>query len=462
MKIKVCNLGILRQAEFTLGDLTIICGGNNTGKTYATYTLFGFLLLWRQKFSIEIPDQTIDQLLTHGVIQVNVQDYIHIAQDVLSQACKVYTQELHRIFATPVDRFENTTFSIDLDFNQINLELPYNRQISSEKISLLSLFKESYSLNLVITLLVEKIEVKLPIHILKNLIADSLKEIIFAPLLPRPFIASAERTGAAIFRKELNFARNRLLEEMGQVSKDINPLELLLKEYEDYALPVKMNIDFTRNLETIAKKTSFLQTQYPAILENFSDIIGGEYTVTRHDELYFLPRHKKGLKLSMDESSSAVRSLLDLGFYLRHEAQTGDLLLIDEPELNLHPENQRRIARLVARLIHVGIKVFMTTHSDYLIKELSTLIMLNQEDLYVRSIAEREGYCTEELLNIDQVRVYIAQEEQVLLEGKRRKTKIHTLVPANIDQQLGIEVQSFDSAIETMNRIQSAILWREV
>ena len=191
-------------------------------------------------------------------------------------------------------------------------------------------------------------------------------------------------------------------------------------------------------------------------------IIGGEYTVTRHDELYFLPRHKKGLKLSMDESSSAVRSLLDLGFYLRHEAQRGDLLLIDEPELNLHPENQRRIARLVARLIHVGIKVFMTTHSDYLIKELSTLIMLNQEDLYVRSIAEREGYCTEELLNIDQVRVYIAQEEQVLLEGKRRKTKIHTLVPANIDQQLGIEVQSFDSAIETMNRIQSAILWREV
>jgi predicted ATPase len=42
MKIKIKNLGVLKQAEFTLGDLTIICGGNNTGKTYASYALFGF------------------------------------------------------------------------------------------------------------------------------------------------------------------------------------------------------------------------------------------------------------------------------------------------------------------------------------------------------------------------------------------------------------------------------------
>jgi hypothetical protein len=28
MKIKVKNLGALKQAEFTLGELTIICGGN--------------------------------------------------------------------------------------------------------------------------------------------------------------------------------------------------------------------------------------------------------------------------------------------------------------------------------------------------------------------------------------------------------------------------------------------------
>ena len=78
----------------------------------------------------------------------------------------------------------------------------------------------------------------------------------------------------------------------------------------------------------------------------------------------------------MGESSSAVRSLLDIGFYLEHIAKKGDLLIIDEPELNLHPENQRCIARLLAKLVNYGIKVFITTHSDYIVKELNTLIML--------------------------------------------------------------------------------------
>ena len=43
MRIKIKNLGALDDAEFRLGDLTIICGENNTGKTYATYALHGFL-----------------------------------------------------------------------------------------------------------------------------------------------------------------------------------------------------------------------------------------------------------------------------------------------------------------------------------------------------------------------------------------------------------------------------------
>ena len=65
----------------------------------------------------------------------------------------------------------------------------------------------------------------------------------------------------------------------------------------------------------------------------------------------------------MDESSSSVRSLLDIGFYLKHIAKKGDLLMIDEPELNLHPENQRRVARLIAKLVNYGIKIFVTTIS---------------------------------------------------------------------------------------------------
>lgn len=293
-----------------------------------------------------------------------------------------------------------------------------------------------------------------------SIIGNAVKDILFGHIFPNPFIASAERTGAAIFRRELNFARNRLLEEMSQADKNINPMELLFKVYQDYALPVKTNVDFTRQLETIAKRKSFIAEYHPDVLADFADIIGGEYTVTRNDELYYIPKGKR-MKLSMDESSSAVRSLLDIGFYLKHVAKPGDLLMVDEPELNLHPENQRRLARLFARLINLGIKIFITTHSDYIIKELNTLIMLNHDKPFLKQLAEKEGYRQEELISSDKIRVYIAEEALVKVDDGQRKKRCQTLIPADIDPQFGIEAISFDTTIETMNRIQEQIIWGE-
>lgn len=53
------------------------------------------------------------------------------------------------------------------------------------------------------------------------------------------------------------------------------------------------------------------------------------------------------------------------------------MLIIDEPELNLHPDNQRKMAGLLARLVNSGVKVLVTTLSDYLIRELNNCVMLN-------------------------------------------------------------------------------------
>jgi AAA ATPase domain len=458
MKIKVKNLGALKQAEFTLGELTIICGGNNTGKTYATYALFGFLFTWRRMLAIEINDAKIQELLDDGVIRLDIQEYVKQAEQIIAKACQAYTQQLPKIFAAPAKRFTDTEFQIGLDIKNIPLIGRFDLKMRASNAELFSITKSEESTELVATLLVEKENVRIPTDVLERIITDAFKDIIFVPLFPRPFIASAERTGAAIFRKELNFARNRLLEEMGHGDTNFNPMELLLKDYDDYALPIKTNVDFTRELETIVKKSSFIAENHPDILEDFADIIGGKYTVTPNDELYYEPKGKR-LKLSMDESSSAVRSLLDIGFYLKHEAQIGDLLMVDEPELNLHPENQRRVARLFARLVNLGIKVFITTHSDYIIKELNTLIMLNHDKPHLKRIAEEEGYREAELISSEKIRVYIAEEALVMLEGKTRRTKCQTLTPADIDPEMGIEARSFDTTIETMNRIQESIVW---
>lgn len=458
MKISIKNLGAIKQAEFTLGELTIICGGNNTGKTYATYALFGFLSFWRDAFSIKVQDGDVQRLLNEGTIELELKDYINDASRILKNGCEAFTKQLTHVFASSDKHFTESYFAVALDPNDIQPSPTFERTMGAAKAQLFSISKKANSQLVTISLLVQKEKVKIPQEVINRIIGDALKDIIFGHLFPHPFIASAERTGAAIFRKELNFARNRLLEEMSSMEKDINPFELLSKVYTDYALPVKSNVEFTRQLEEFAKKESFIAKDHPAILNDFTDIIGGDYLVTKNDELYYVPKGKK-IKLTMDESSSAVRSLLDIGFYLRHVAAPGDLLMVDEPELNLHPENQRRVARLFSRLVNIGIKVFITTHSDYIIKELNTLIMFNQRGERLEALAKREHYGESEFLDPKKVRVYIAEETLIRLDGAQRKTKCQTLVAADIDSKLGIEARSFDTTIESMNSIQDEIIW---
>ena len=461
LRVSLKNLGILKQADFSLGDLTIICGKNNTGKTYATYALFGFLLGWKSFLEVRISNQTTEALFKDGITRIDVSPFVKRAGNILKRGCENYTEQLPRIFASKAVRFNETTFQVKIDPEPVSevVGRPLVHTIRFGEDDLLSLSKAEGEKELVISLLLGEGNSGPPAHIIKEMISDHIIELLFDEFFPRPFIASAERTGAAIFRKELNFARNRLLEEMSRADRNIDPMELLFKSYQDYPLPVKVNVDFIRRLEDASKADSFLVEKHPRILNDFADIIGGEYIAGSDDTIYFKPARQR-MKLTMDESSSAARSLLDIGFYLRHVAAPGQMLMVDEPELNLHPENQRRIARLLARLVNVGIRVFITTHSDYIIRELNTLIMLNHDKPHLKRIARANGYQEDDLISSNQVRVYMAQEDLMPLEkDQKRRRRGHTLVPADIDPQLGIEASSFDKTIDQMNNILEDIVW---
>ena len=461
LTVKLKNIGILKQAEFSLGDLTLICGENNTGKTYASYALYGFLRSWHNLIHIPISDHQVHTLITDGSLNIELAQYVKKADQILAEACKRYSDQLYSVFAAPKEAFQNSEFHIKPSTIHIPKRGVIDRIISHNEQFLIS-SKRERSEELILTLTVNKQgERKINPILVIDRMHSIINRIVFSNCFPRNLISSIERTGVAIFQKELDFARNRLLEEMTGVDQNDDPRELLLKSYKNYPWPVRDNVDFTRRLEDIAKNKSFISKEHPKILEIFADIIGGEYNVTENDQLYYIPKDAK-LKLTMDQSSSAVRSLLDIGFYLRCLAQKGDLLMVDEPELSLHPENQRRIARLFARLANLGVKVFITTHSDYIIKELNTLIMLNHDKPHLKRVAEENGYQDSELINADQVKLYMTEEKLMPLEkGQKRRKRGYTLVPADIDPEFGIEAGSFDKTIDAMNKIQRDIVWGE-
>ncbi len=453
LTVRLKNIGILKQAEFSLGDLTIICGENNTGKTYTAYALYGFLESWRKSIPITISDDQIQHLFTERVLKIGL---TRTGGWILADACKNYTKQLDGIFAASEGTFRNSEFHLLTDEIDI-CDKEYNGSYGS----LLIFSKCQGSEELTLTLSMEKGEEKeIDAAIARNAINVIIKNAPFFDSVPKPFIFSSERTGVSIFRKVLDYAHSRLLGEVARTGNNIDKHQLVSKVYQSYPSPIGENVDFSRRLDSIAKSKSFISIEHPEVLEDFRDIVGGEYVITQHDQLYYIPRGTQA-KLTMVESSSSVRSLLDIGFYLRYIAREGDLLMVDEPELSLHPENQRRIARLFARLVNLGVKVFITTHSDYIVKELNTLIMLNHDNKpHLKRIAEENGYQDSELINADQIKVYVAEEALMPLEeGQKRRKRGHTFVPADIDPEFGIEVGSFDKAIDAMNRIQRDIVW---
>ena len=459
MKITLKNLGILKHAEFSLGDLTIICGDNNTGKTYATYALYGFLNSWREWVDFEVSDTQIQRLLTDGAVTIGLAQYAETAHQIIVKACEKYTNQLDRVFAAPEGQFRSSGFHLQLDIPNI-IDKALEGEIGITQGKTFAYSKRKGSDELAVTLMMGKEQERQPDQSLANIVINVIiRNAIFADSFPNPFISSAERTGVAIFRKELNFARNRVLEEMGRTDQKIDPREILFKAHQSYPQPIEDNVDFIRQLEDITKRESFIAKEHPEVLKEFADIIGGDYQISQNDQLHYTPKGT-GLKLAMDQSSSAVRSLLDIGFYLRHVVRKGDLLMVDEPELNLHPANQRRIARLFAHLVNLGVKVFITTHSDYIVKELNTLIMLNHDKPHLKRIAQENGYRQSELIRSDEVKVYTAREELMPLEeGQKRRRRGYTLVEADINPVLGIEAPSFDETIDDMNRIQEDIIW---
>ena len=140
--------------------------------------------------------------------------------------------------------------------------------------------------------------------------------------------------------------------------------------------------DFMRHI--IAYEDSELRDEKPEnelakiASELESRMLGGRIETVRAasrgypDVVYRPEGMEKGMRLN--RASSMVSELAPVVLFIRSNLEKGDTLIIDEPEAHLHPAAQTEMAVALARLVRAGVRVVMTTHSEWLLQEIGNLM----------------------------------------------------------------------------------------
>lgn len=377
------NIGPIDNGSVELGDLTIVCGPNNAGKTYVSYSIYGFLDNYESLIDFKLSNKMLEELLADGAVTIDLMEYWDKLPELISKASIKYSRGLSRYFSIGDDDtlLSNGKIVFEHGFDKNIVDKEFSAKINFGRHESIIIDKPANETG--ISIVVRDSQNRVSQRIFSDIISKAISECIFAPIFGSPFIVTSERTGIALFNKELDINRNAVIEHLTESDK-IDRFSILNSMKSRYAQPIKDNVSTIRDYVEIAKTKSELRNDsdaYKSISSALKDLMGGTIKVVNKNLVYTpnKERNRDKVSIPIHMASSSIKSLLLVDMYVNYLATDNGVLIIDEPELNLHPDNQRKMAKLLVRLVNHGVKVIVTTHSDYLVREINNSIMLSSE-----------------------------------------------------------------------------------
>ncbi|MBF0458318.1 MAG: AAA family ATPase [Nitrospirae bacterium] len=455
LTLEVKNFGPISKGSISLKNLTVLIGPNNSGKSYIAMLVHAFIKSYYNRFKAEGAEQlsklsnpeydrnTIEKNLTElekflNAFAGNSKDELEIPKEISDQIIDELYQyyfkhnfidEIETIFACEnkeLVRIDGTSYTIKIFCDGNVSELSQGRKSKSMKLTnsfeyfkykirdnesalpkkdnsenILSLYKKTISENM---------------HFVMSVIIYNYNlELIRRSTTLLSYYFPAGRTGIfqsyrAILSNSLsNFIySSKSKTELPHIQSVVLRLISDIISMSDKESPLyNIAVEFEKE---IAKGEIFLKKVIPTSIPEI------QYSF-------------KGATIPLHRTSSTISELAPIILYLKYLIEPGNILIIEEPEAHLHPENQRLMAKLLVRLIRAGVYVIITTHSDFLLEQLSNYLMLSSVPENKKKLFDIETY-----LSADEIGAYVFQQD---------KTGGYQIRAVEIDKDDGISDEEF-------------------
>jgi len=190
------------------------------------------------------------------------------------------------------------------------------------------------------------------------------------------------------------FIESPIIWNLQEVFKSLNDVESYLKMIgENILIPYPFLLkDLYFQISTKIKVEEELKLKYRE--SDIGNIINGEFRQDERGIFYFYKIYKKQeIKIDISSVATGIKSFGILQVLLNNNRlNKNTILILDEPEVHLHPKWQLEMAKIIVELIKNGVKILVTSHSPYMIEALKRYSELeNIEDKTNFYLAEN-GY----------------------------------------------------------------------
>ena len=276
-----------------------------------------------------------------------------------------------------------------------------------------------------------------------SLLGEHIRPYVFGPLYLPAFYLPADRTGvmhahSAVVSAMIGSAPMTGLRPSARTPMLSGVLADFLQQLIEIDRSPYGRRPLRRDLGTSIEKT----------------ILGGSVNVDR-TELIDYPRFTYrpiGWRdaLPLMNASSMVSELAPVVLYLRHMVRPDNVLIIEEPESHLHPAMQVEFTRQLAALVRAGVRVIVTTHSEWVLEELANIVRSSR-----LPASHRRGIAGSDVaLGPDQVGAWLFKPS--------RRPRGSTVEEVVLDEETGLYSTDYDAVsqalydrnVKIFNRIQ--------